>query len=261
MNRLTVFLVLASLFFTQGFLVPPIHAVSGVDVLSTSGFFDFVGFYHVVGEVQNTGDIALSSVKITATFYDASDEVVGALDAYTALDVLLPGRKSPFEILFIDISRSGKIDHYRLDLQYVILEPPFLIGLEILSNSSREDDVGMLHVEGEIKNVGADAATGVKVAATFYDAKDTVVAAAVTPSSPRNLDPNENANFDIVLIYTSRVHLVTSYSLTAESEQYAIVPEYRALTGAVILIGLALAAKAFCLKRGKPSTGTLNSMQ
>lgn len=261
MKRLASFLVLVSLFVTQSALVSAIYAVSEVDILSNSGFFNFVGFYHVVGEVQNTGDIALSSVKITATFYNASDELVGTIDAYTALDVLLPGRKSPFEILFIDISRSAKIDHYRLDLQYIVLEPPFLIGLEILSNSSGEDDFGMLHVEGEIKNIGADAATGVKVAATFYDAKDTVVAAAVTHSKPRNLDPNENANFDIILIYTSRVDLVTSYSLTAESDQYAIVPEYPSLTCAFILIGLAFTVKAFCLKREKPSTERLNSIQ
>lgn len=98
-------------------------------------------------------------------------------------------------------------------------------GLVILSNSSYIDSYGWMHVVGQIKNIGAYATTYVKVIATFYDNTGRVVDCDFTFSNPDDLETNQTGSFDILLI-SERVSLIESYELTAESHEYAIIPEF-----------------------------------
>jgi hypothetical protein len=205
-------------------LISPVYAAADVNILTHSGWLDSIGYYHVSGEVENVGDSAASFVKITATFYDAGHTVVDTSFTFAMLDILLPGRKSPFEVLLIDTTQATKVDHYSLSVTFSTTDP-IPIGLKILSNSSYVDIVNYMHVVGEIKNVATGTATFVEVIATFYNATGNVVATAFTFSDPSDLNPNQTAPFEVLLIYSNRVSLVVSYTLTAESSQYAIVPE------------------------------------
>lgn len=205
--------------------IVPVEATTDVSILTHSGYLDSVGYYHVVGEVQNVGDQTVDFVKITATFYDSGDTVIDTEFTFTTISVLLPGRKSPFDVTVIDTTQASKVDHYSLSVTFSATEP-IPLGLEILSNSSYVDGVGYMHVVGEIKNIESGTATYVKVAATFYDETGTVVATAFTFSDPSDIEPGQKAPFEIILIEKSRVTLVDSYSLTAESNQYALIPEF-----------------------------------
>jgi hypothetical protein len=100
------------------------------------------------------------------------------------------------------------------------------MALEILSNSSYVDAIGDMHVVGNIKNVGSQDSTFTQVIATFYNSTGSVVATAFTYSSPDTVSPNQTAPFEVLLTYTNRVPLVASYALTAESAEYAFVPEF-----------------------------------
>jgi len=207
------------------FNIQPAYAAAQVNIVTHSGWLDSIGYYHVSGEVENVGDGAASFVKITATFYDSSDTVVATSFTYAYLSVLLPGRKSPFEVLLIDTTQAAKVHHYSLSVTFSATSP-IPIGLEILSSSSYVDIVGYMHVVGEIKNIATGDATYVKVIATFYNTTGHVVATAFTYSDPSALSPSQKAPFEILLIYNNRVPLVASYALTAESNQYAMVPEF-----------------------------------
>lgn len=237
MNRRILFLALVLFFTTQAVFIQPVDAAPQVTILSHSGYTDIVGFYHVVGEIHNTGDTPLEFVQITATFYDSSHIVVATSFTFSTLSVLLPGRKSPFEVLLIDSAQAAKVDHYALNAEYDVYLAEFPKGLEILSHSSYEDIVGFLHIVGEIKNTGASTATFVQVAAACYDESGTVVASAFTFSDPYDLAPDQVAPFEVLVLDEDQVDLVTSYSLTAESEQYAIVPEFQTLIFILSLLG------------------------
>jgi len=97
-------------------------------------------------------------------------------------------------------------------------------GLVILSNSSYIDSYGWMHVVGT-KNISAYTTTYVKVIATFYDNTGRVVHCDFTFSNPDDLETNQAGSFDILLI-SERVSLIESYELTAESHEYAIIPEF-----------------------------------
>ena len=241
-----ILLILSTL--TCTFNIHPAYAAAQVNILTHSGWLDSIGYYHVSGEVENVGDGTASFVKITATFYDSSDTVVATSFTYTHLSVLLPGRKSPFEILLVDTTQAAKVHHYSLSVTFSAASP-IPIGLEILSNSSYVDAVGYMHVVGEIKNIADGDATYVKVIATFYNSTGHVVATDFTYSDPSNLSPGQKAPFEILLVYTNRVPLVATYALTAESNQYAMVSEFSSALIMSLLMILSVIAIIFAKKR------------
>lgn len=206
-------------------LIPKVKASANVQILSHTSYMDSFGYLHVVGEVQNVGDVAVKHVKIVVTFYDSSHVVIATDSSYSELDVILPSRKSPFDILFTETAQIPRIDHYSLTvtLSTTVSKP---IGIQILSNSSYVDRWGYLHVVGEIKNIGSIRTTYVKIIATFYDSSGNVVDCDFAYSDPDELEPGQVAPFDIMLTHRERIPLIHSYALTAESTHYAIVPEF-----------------------------------
>jgi len=72
------------------------------------------GWFHVKGEVQNTGDRSAEFVEIIGTFYDAAGIVIACDFTFTELDVLAPGQKSPFDM---GLELPGDLDHYDLAIQ------------------------------------------------------------------------------------------------------------------------------------------------
>lgn len=225
---LQVILAFIILMIPLGLYTFPVKANGEVNILSHTGYLDSLGYYHVVGEVENVGDFALHYVKITATFYDTADIVVATDFTFSELDVLLAERKAPFDLFLFDTTQSMKVDHYSLTVTYSITSPK-PIGLEILSHSSYIDGVGYMHIVGEIENIGTVRATYVKIVATCYDETGKVVDADFTFSDPMDIDPAQKAPFEI-LVGNERTPFVSSYELTAESSQYALIPELSLLT-------------------------------
>jgi hypothetical protein len=201
-----------------------VQASGLVDILTHSGWLDSIGYYHVSGEVQNSGSEAVHYVEVVATFYNSSNVVVATDFTFSDVDVILPGRKSPFDVLLTDSTQAAKVDHYSLAAMYSTTNA-IPKALEILSYSSYTDTYGYMHVVGEIRNNGAANATFVEVIATFYGLTGKVVATDFTFADPHDLQPNQVAPFEVLLIYDERVPLVSTYMLTAQSNEYAIIHE------------------------------------
>ena len=228
---LTLLATLTSLFS----LIPKVDAVGNVVILSHTGYLDSYGNYHVVGEVQNVGGQAGNFVQVSATFYDSHDNVIDSRFDLTMLYVILVGRKSPFEIALLDVAESARVSHYSLSVTHLETnEIP--MKLEILSHSKYTDAEGNMHIIGDLKNLGDETLVNAKVVATYYDASLQVVAAALIGFDPEltgDINPNQTEPFEIILDKT-RAQYVQTYALTAESNQYAMIPEFP--TGIVQLI-------------------------
>jgi len=219
----TILILIAFALFSSS---KPAEALGNVNVLSHSSFYDSLNTLWIVGEVENVGDMATRFTKVTATFYNSSNQVVAVETGYTELDVLLPGRKSPFSIMLLESDGSLKVYNYSLTVSWDNYAAGKPLALQILSNSSRIDELGYMHILGEIMNSGSSTARFTKAVATFYDANGTVVGEASSYTDPSDIDPNQKAAFDIMLSYPGQVMKVASYSLTAESTEYAVIPEY-----------------------------------
>jgi hypothetical protein len=230
--------------------IPQARADGDVVILShtifqTEGFPPFSfdnGDYFVAGEVQNVGTEALH-FNITANFYDSNNEIIGtAFLSDTLADVppsylhvLLPGKKSPFQIYlsrFDEVTGDFRlVDHYSLKLT-TSQASNFQSGLEILSQSSHEA-AGTIFIEGEVKNIGTEYMDGFMVFATFYDKNGEVLAVAsegggytlVDASGERGFPPSQTASFSVALEdfrEGGRLQQVDTYEVTAEGYDYSL---------------------------------------
>lgn len=224
-----------------------VRAAPQIEIVSHTSYLDFIGYYNVVGEVHNTGDQAAKDVLITATLYNSGNEVIATPISYTRLDVLLPDRKSPFRIVFVDIAQSALVDHYSLDVDFTPTDS-IPEKLEIISHNSTSGS-GMLIIAGEIENTGDLEATLVEVIATGYDEAGNVVEEDRSYLTPTHvLGAHQKATFQIGMMGVN-VDLINSYELTAESDIYALIPEFNSylsiiLTVAVVSIALLIHRRA-----------------
>lgn len=220
-----------------------------VEIVSHSGFVDTIGYYRVVGEVENIGSSSLEDIEITATFYNESHVEVTTVSTHTALLVLLPGRKSPFGLVLVDIDQSAKVDHYSLTVSdYSIFSGSRPLNLQIVSNSS-SIILDYYVIEGEIKNTGDTTTTFVTVFATFYNSTGHVVAIAGDYANPHTIDAGNTSQFEIVQDWSQRNPLISEYTLTAESEEYAIVPEFPFLLIPLMAMPMVAIAALFLRKK------------
>ena len=223
-----------------------VQAAGDVQIVSHSSFHNSLNVLYVVGELENTGDVATQFTKVNATFYNSENQVIASRVGYSTLDVLLPGRKSPFTVMLLDEDGALDVNNYTVSVSWSAYEQEKPIGLEILSSADAVDFLDCLHVTGEIKNIGTQDATSVMVVATFYDSTGTVVGRTWENAEPSDLAPNQTGTFDVELIYAEQIEKVATYSLTAESENYAVIPEFPAWTTMLAVLAIAsLAAVAY----------------
>jgi hypothetical protein len=208
-------------------------------------------WYDVFGEVENSGDTPIENVQVTATFYNAENVTIAYKTANTEIDVLLSGRKAPFKIEILDTEIIPLIVNYSLKVSWKDCPLGKPIGLKILSNSSFIDTNGNFRILGEIQNTGDNWTFGVYVVATFYDENGTVLY-TTKPLSSLALDPEEIGTFEIIVYDDDvRIALISSYSLTAESWDYAIIPEFTSQAATLMLLAMTTFA-IFLKKKIKP---------
>ena len=218
-------LMICAAYFWSG-MTKSARASGNVRIVSDYGFYHDNFFdFGVVGEVENIGDVAVEAVNVTVRFYDVFYEEFAVKSRFAELNVLLPGRKAPFEITLYDSEGASLVRHYSLSVTWTDLPSGKPCALEILSSYSYFDDDEYLHVNGTVKNGGTSMANAVKVVATFYNSNGTVVGEAYRITKPNFLDPDQSVDFDIKLSYLHPATLVASYDLTAESTEYTLVPE------------------------------------
>jgi hypothetical protein len=67
-------------------------------ILSQNSYTDSNGDLHIVGEVINETYQPVRYVRITATFYDANNRVIGTDYTFTTPSTLQPGQRAPFDL-------------------------------------------------------------------------------------------------------------------------------------------------------------------
>jgi hypothetical protein len=197
-----------------------------ISILSSSSYIDVneddEPNYYVVGEVKNNSPIdSMNNVKITATFYDRSEKVIGTDFTYTNIDVLRPAEKSSFEIILNDADISQKIDSYKLSVSGEKTESP-PAALKLTVSDSHLEDTGTYHIVGEVTNQGSQKATFVKVSGALYDSSNAIVAAVFVYTDPQELKPEQIAPFNII-VDSPIAKKISIASLNVGSKQYSSI--------------------------------------
>ena len=88
---------------------------TGLAIKSHSASIDDMGYYKIVGEVENTSPMSAEFVKVVVTYYDSSRNVIGTGFTYTEIDVVSAGGTAPFELS--SYPRKIKPASYNLQVQ------------------------------------------------------------------------------------------------------------------------------------------------
>ncbi|MFQ5998791.1 MAG: DUF3179 domain-containing (seleno)protein [Candidatus Bathyarchaeia archaeon] len=173
----------------------------------------------VVGELQNTGLNILTNITLTVTVDTAANSdlhtaitpPVVSLVGHSLVQDLLPGQKSPFEILHRGIVSSAT-DVKVLSFD-VATNPPYQsIFLRNVTGyldtggtkPSTENTRGFygripsFHVTGDLENVGLTTAKQVRIVVTFYDKEGEMVDGMFWFSRPLSIKPGQSGEFEIV---------------------------------------------------------------
>lgn len=199
------------------------HASGDVDDLEIMNHSSYLGeygeYHHVYGEVKNNGSNNLTSVLLTATFYDSSDSVIGCDDfVLTEIDILTPGQRSPFHsCMWYGEDTSAAVDHYTVVVSScdVTTTEPYR-EFEVLSDTSSSDSWIDYRVTGEVQNTGSEDAEFAEVVGTFYDSSGVVVATGKGYVHADVFAAGQVALFDILLLDESQAALIDSYDLQVQ---------------------------------------------
>jgi len=74
--------------------------LAGLAVVQSRAYEDEVGFYHVTGEVENTGQRTADRVQVIVTLYDKWGKIVNAGFVYSEPRRVRPGEKAAFDCSF-----------------------------------------------------------------------------------------------------------------------------------------------------------------
>jgi len=190
------------------------------------------GSFHVVGEIKNNLKSPLNQVNVFVTLYDENNNVVTTKETRTLVNTIMPEMTGPFDFIFTDI-KPEQIKTYSLDLDYSISEPKGQV-IGITSSELSRDSHNNLIISGNVENNGEITANTVAVIATLYDKNGNVAAVSRIHPEPDYLSSEDDTFFVVSVLDKNRISEVTDYSIMAESEEYAAVPEFP--LGSLILL-------------------------
>ncbi len=171
-----------------------------VYVVRSNAFVPYQGAndLYIVGEVRNdVFNLNVRFVQISGTLRDALGNVVDSDFTYAMIDVLTPGMKSPFLMIFLDPPPWAT---YELAVTWsTTTEQPY--PLEILNHTSYFDSSDAYHVVGEIRNQYAEGRTFIEAYVTLYDLDGKVIGVASSFTNPYDLAPGQTASFDTYVYF------------------------------------------------------------
>lgn len=147
-------------------------APSGVPILSYTDRQSSTSYRRLIGEVLNNTGRNVEFVKIIATFYNASGQVAGTDSGYTTVDILTPGQRSPFTVLY---EASQPHASFKLQVTWSPTNDQPVTGVVILSHGWRSSSTSYNRIFGEVRNDSGGPVDFVRIIATVYDAQNRVV--------------------------------------------------------------------------------------
>ena len=178
---------------------------------------------HVIGELKNIGNKAMTNVTIGATFFDSGGKIINEYKRSAELRTINPDFVSPFEILFIDQRTVDKVKDFKLFVNGTETGPP-PVDLRIKIDSSRQDILGFYYINGVIFNSGPESANNSIAIATLYDTDGRVIAIGRGLAEPKDISSNSGASFGLAIVDKLQTPRAKSYSVVADSDAYVSYP-------------------------------------
>ncbi len=243
---------------TVAVLLPTVHAMPSASASiqrSNGSYVDAAGYYHVVGEVRNTGAVWLEFIKITGSLRNRVGSLIDVQFTYASATKLPPGELSPFDLIELDTAKSSQITGYNLTLEYQATAP-IPVNLAVLNVTPWTNSLRLLELVGEVQNNGQDISSFTQVIGTFYLScsycssalMGQVVYVGSAYTSPNQIMPGMKQSFKITVSDAAQSSKSSSWRIFAQSRDYTSVPEFpwpRILTIAALTLGVVITRSSF----------------
>ncbi len=216
------------------FLIQP--AFGEIVVQNDQTYIGNDGMLHIVGEIQNNSKSPLNQIKILAVLTDENGNEVERFDGKMMSNVLMPGMKGSFDIITSERIFDRNLD-YDLEFEYKLAAPKSQV-IEIVSSELTRDQLNNVVISGTIENNGEITANMINVIATLYDRDGNVLTVSKIQTQPDFLRAGEESHFIVPIYEKSQSLEVVDYTIVAESDEYAAVPEFPLGSGALLIISV-----------------------
>jgi len=233
------------------FLIPIIFlfqaAYADILIENDQKYIDDDNLLHVVGEIVNYSDKPISQIEISATIFSNTNSKITTINSDTPSHTIMPGMKAGFDILFSE-KDSSLVSYYELNFNYKIASAKNQV-IEITSSEISRDLLDNLAIVGTITNQGEITANMINVVATLYDRDGNVVTVSKTQTQPDFLKPGDENFFLMPVFDKKQASNVVDYTITAESDEYTVVPEFP--LGSGILLAASVSSYIFLTRNPK----------
>ena len=194
------------------------------------------GMMHIVGEIKNDSKSPVNKIKITAILTDENGIVIDEIDGKIMSNILMPGMKGSFDIITNERNIRESFD-YDLGFEYKLAAPKNQV-IEVVSSEMKRDQLNNLIISGTIENNGEITANMINIVATLYDRDGKVLTVSKIQTQPDFLRAGESSHFVVPIYEKSQSIEAVDYSIVAESDEYAAVPEFPLGSGALLIISV-----------------------
>ena len=194
------------------------------------------GMMHIVGEIKNDSKSPVNKIKITAILTDENGIVIDEINGKIMSNILMPGMKGSFDIITNERNIRESFD-YDLGFEYKLAAPKNQV-IEVVSSEMKRDQLNNLIISGTIENNGEITANMINIVATLYDRDGKVLTVSKIQPHPDFLRAGEESHFVIPIYEKNQSIDVVDYSIIAESDEYAAVPEFPLGTGALLIVSV-----------------------
>jgi hypothetical protein len=183
----------------------------GVQVLPRSFSYVSHDTLFIIGEVLNNTTNSLTSVEVTADFYNAQNHIVGTSRTYLWPIDLPAWEKGCFSISQYPIPSNWS--YYQFEIPTYNLRSTSS-GLTIFDDSGLYNNDGSYVINGQVRNDGNLLSNIVSVSGTLYNASAVPVGCEHATVNSTNLNPNQTSSFAINFqVYYRNYIDVTNYRL------------------------------------------------
>ena len=196
------------------------------------------GAVHIVGEIVNNLGIPLNQIHVKIDLFDENQQLIQSKETNSLVNTIMPGMKGPFDLILTN-SEAKNAKSYSMELSYQS-SPPKSQVIDITESELTRDNHNNLMITGTVVNNGEITANMVSVIATLYDKQGNVAAVSKVNPEPDYLRAEDSAFFLLSVPDKIQTEEINDYTLIAESEEFAAVPEFP--IGTAILLILTLSA-------------------
>ena len=216
------------------FLVQP--AFGEIIVENDQTYIGNDGIIHIVGEIKNDSKSPVNKIKIIAILIDEDGKVLDTINGKIMSNIIMPGMKGSFDIITNEKNVDSVLD-YNLGFEYKLAAPKNQV-IEIVSSEMKRDQLNNLIISGTIENNGEITANMINVVATLYDRDGKVLTVSKIQTQPDFLRAGEESYFLVPIYEKNQSMNVAEYTIIAESDEYAAVPEFPLGSGALLIISV-----------------------